>query len=131
MYVRFVRQRRIEGMRARAGIFNAAYELKRKPELDDQTYQTLTDMLNWFEYNLYLPLRFNRTKSKAYLYKNTKGLSWFKPSATDALNRARQMRSLLKKHGYKIEELQTERVGYVVYEDDYQIVAEPFADTPV
>jgi hypothetical protein len=29
-----------------------------------------------------------------------------------------------------VVELRTERVGYVVYEDEAQVVAEPFRDTP-
>jgi hypothetical protein len=34
---------------------------------------------------------------------------------------------MLENHGVSVQMLKTERVGYVVYEDEYQIVAEPFA----
>jgi hypothetical protein len=32
-------------------------------------------------------------------------------------------------HGISVRMLKADRVGYIVYEDDFQIVAEPFADT--
>jgi len=38
-------------------------------------------------------------------------------------------RSLLESHGVAVQMLKTKQVGYVVYEYEYQIVAEPFADT--
>ena len=37
---------------------------------------------------------------------------------------------ILNDNGLLTEMLNTRRPGYVVYEDDYQIVAYPFADTP-
>ena len=36
---------------------------------------------------------------------------------------------LLRAHGINVEILSTERPGYVVYEDQFQIVAEPFKET--
>lgn len=36
----------------------------------------------------------------------------------------------IAKCGHATTELRTERVGYVVYEDELQVVAEPFLDTP-
>jgi hypothetical protein len=38
------------------------------------------------------------------------------------------MAEILVRHGIGVEVLKAERVGYVVYEDEFQIVAEPFAD---
>ena len=36
------------------------------------------------------------------------------------------MVTILEDHGVSVQMLKTERVGYVVYEDAYQVVAEPF-----
>lgn len=41
------------------------------------------------------------------------------------------MPALLRDNGHPIEVLRTGRVGHVINEDDDQIVAEPFSDTPV
>ena len=37
--------------------------------------------------------------------------------------------AILQNHGIPVRMLKADRVGYVVYEDEYQVVAEPFADT--
>lgn len=36
----------------------------------------------------------------------------------------------IAKCGHATAELRSERVGYVVYEDEIQVIAEPFRDTP-
>ena len=38
-------------------------------------------------------------------------------------------RLILEHYGHPVLILSEERVGYVVHEDDFQIIAEPFADT--
>ena len=32
--------------------------------------------------------------------------------------------------GYAMREVRTSRPGYVVYDDEFQVVAEPFSETP-
>jgi hypothetical protein len=39
----------------------------------------------------------------------------------------RELVGILQNHGVLVQTLTTDGVGYVVYEDDFQIVAEPFA----
>ncbi len=39
------------------------------------------------------------------------------------------MVAMLQHHHVPVRMLKTERVGYVVYEDKHQIVAEPYAET--
>jgi hypothetical protein len=39
------------------------------------------------------------------------------------------MVAILQNHGIPVRMLKADRIGYVVYEDEYQVVAEPFADT--
>ena len=117
-------------MAAREGFFCAAYELRRNPSLDVHSRRRLEGLLAWFRAHLPVPDRFNRSSSKGYARRNTKGLSWFKPSAAEVLVRAHDLRALLNEHGHMIDVIKTERIGYVVYEDAIQVVAEPFADTP-
>ena len=47
------------------------------------------------------------------------------------LDKAFDLTALLTDHGYHVEVLRTGRVGYILYEDAHQVVAEPFGDTPV
>jgi len=39
-----------------------------------------------------------------------------------------EMTWILHEHGVNVHMVKAQRVGYVVYEDDHQVVAEPFAD---
>lgn len=41
----------------------------------------------------------------------------------------REIAAILEAHGVITEMIRTERPGYIVYQDEYQIVAEPFMDT--
>ena len=86
-------------------------------------------LLGWLGDNLEKPTRFNRTKSKGYYRRATKGMSWFKPTATDHISRMHALAAILRNHGHQVSLMKTRSPGYVVYEDDYQVVAEPFRDT--
>lgn len=46
------------------------------------------------------------------------------------LAKARDLITLLQDNGYPTCTLRSARIGYVLFEDAHQIVAEPFADTP-
>lgn len=117
-------------MDAREGFFCAAYDLRDMAELDQFTSARLEALLDWFRDNLDIPYRFNRTKSKGAFRRNTKGLSWFRPEADAILSKSYQMVALLQENGYEIDTLRSNRIGYIVYEDAHQVIAEPFSDTP-
>jgi hypothetical protein len=40
-----------------------------------------------------------------------------------------ELKRILEDNGHVVSTIQEERIGYVVYEDVTQVVAEPFADT--
>ena len=46
------------------------------------------------------------------------------------MKRLRRIAGLLGSVGVPVQELRTTRPGYILYEDDFQIVALPFRDTP-
>ena len=56
-------------------------------------------------------------------------LSWFKDTAREHVAKVRTIATLLEARGVAVFTVATERPGYVVYEDDFQVVAEPFADS--
>jgi hypothetical protein len=55
--------------------------------------------------------------------------AWFKDTATEHLARMHQIKGILERYGHSVVMLSETRVGYVVYDDAYQVVAEPFTDT--
>ena len=131
-FIRFVRPKLILGTSAREGFHCAAYALRNDPLCDNATHQRVTGLLNWFSAHLAIPAKFSRTSSKAARSRTfTPGLSRFRDDATIMLDKAFDLTALLTDHGYHVEVLRTGRVGYILYEDAHQVVAEPFGDTPV
>jgi hypothetical protein len=129
MYLRFVMQNPISHSEFREGIFAAAYDLKVAGRLSSEDEHHLTQLLQWFEHNLAVPTKFNRTRSKGYYRRATKGIAWFKSSATTHLERIHELAELLDRYDVRSEVVMSERPGYIVYEDNAQVIAEPFRDT--
>jgi hypothetical protein len=110
----------------RGGIFWAAYALRRDNEISVADRKSLDDLLAWFRVNLAVPDRFNRSKSKGYYRRRTAGISWLKPTASEHLAKMGEQAKILRNNGYEVSKITTDRAGYVVFEDDHQVVAEPF-----
>ena len=132
MFIRFVWPNIIDGTSAREGFFCAAYSLRDDQQLDTNVKDRCEDLLAWFRANLKTPPKFSRSKSKGHYRRQvTLGLSWFRDDATQMVEKAFEMVAFLGENGYPIEVLRTSRVGYIIYEDAAQVVAEPFWDTPI
>jgi len=110
------------------GIFDAAYELRDNARISISDRRLLEDLLSWFEANLGAPARFNRTSSKGYYRRRTKGVSWLKSTAGGHIAKMRELAAILERNAYAVSQITSKRPGYVVFEDDHQIVAEPFRD---
>ena len=54
------------------------------------------------------------------------GICWFKTGATEHISRVYEMVHILERNGTYIQKITTDKPGYVVYEDEWQLVAEPF-----
>ena len=106
------------------GIFTAAYDLRDGGTLPDYEYERLVALLDWFSEHLRRPARFARSMRRPW-----GAICWFRPTAREHLSRAHEMAALLRDHDVLIRMIKTRRVGYVVYEDEHQVVAEPYADT--
>ena len=128
MLVRFVTQMPNPLTGDRLGVFQAAYRLRRSDDLPDYVEAQISDSLIWFSQHLEVPARFNRTKSKAFRDRNTRGLCWLKPGASAHLSRLRELSAILMAEGLHVEMIRTANPGYVIYEDQHQVVAEPFRD---
>ena len=55
-------------------------------------------------------------------------MCWFKPTATEHIAKVREISCILQQNGVYVRLIKAQRPGYVIYEDEYQVVAEPFAD---
>ena len=83
------------------------------------------DLVRWFDEQLREPSRLARSRNSRA---KKVAISWFKESATEHIQRMRDLVAMLQAHGVAVEVVRTERPGYIVYEDDHQIAAEPFRD---
>jgi hypothetical protein len=112
-----------------SGVFQLAVQLKDSALLSDHDRQVLHDELAWFNEHLTEPARFNRSKSKGSYRRKTRGISWFRDTATECLSRMHELKRILEINGHPVTIIREARVGFIIYEDDHQVVAEPFADT--
>jgi hypothetical protein len=126
MYLRFVVAEINEDSQRELGVFHAAGKLRDEGKLLDHEQEEHDLIREWFNRHLEKPNRFTNAKPP-YYRKQSKALSWFKDSAHEHLSQIRSLVAILENHGVSVQMLKTDHVGYIVYEDEYQIVAEPFA----
>jgi hypothetical protein len=108
------------------GLFVAAYDLTRGNELPNHHRENLSELIDWFRKNLKRPSKFNSSSSKGADRRNTKGVSWYKDTSIEHIEKMREISAILRDLGLSVNERATIRPGYIVYEDDFQVVAEPF-----
>lgn len=126
MYIRFVIAQKDPDSGRRQGLFHALRELKDRGELYDYELHHANTILTWFDIHLDKPDSLTRSSKPHAL---NKAISWFKDSAVQHIQRMRSLQQILEAHGIRVEIIRTDRPGYIVYEDAYQIAAEPFQDT--
>ena len=126
MYLRFVIHQNDEDSGRRQGLFQALAEVRERGELFEHELEMVKEIHKWFNENLKKPSSFNRSAKPHAL---NKAISWFKDSANEYISRMRELAAILDRHGVSIDVIQTDRPGYIVYEDEHQITAEPFSDS--
>jgi hypothetical protein len=128
MFIRFVTWQLDDDSQKSLGIFHAAWGLRDHGLLTKREEEELEALRRWFDANLEKPTRFTASKPP-YYRKQNKAISWFRDTATVHITKMREMASIVEGHGHGVRMLKSQRVGYVVYEDQHQVVAEPFWDT--
>jgi hypothetical protein len=126
VYIRFVVHRRNEDSGRRDGLIQAAWDLLESNTLSDFEREQFNDILCWFGKYLRVPDRFaRRDHSQAH----PEAICWLKASAVDHVSWMRELGRVLGEHDIVTEMIAVERPGYIVYEDDHQVAAVPFAET--
>lgn len=126
MYIRFVVDNLDCDSGKRQGIFQAIDSLQEEGLLYAYEDVTAKDIRKWFSKYLKKPKSFNRS-SKPHAI--SKAISWFKPTAKEHIEKMRQLATIIEGHGIHVHTIRTDRPGYIVYEDEYQITAEPYHET--
>jgi hypothetical protein len=123
MFVRFVIAHRHPDTGVQTGIFEGAKRLPKIGRRPDWDEVRLDELMSWFLANLPLPKRVARSRRPNGHHA---AVSWFKQSATEHISMARELAAILEAHDIATTMLTTDRPGYIVYEDDVQVLAEPF-----
>ncbi len=120
-YVRFQGLELNCGTSNKRGIFQLAYELKHASSTAHYDDQQLRKNLTWLETHLQVP---------SVLEKGThyRAICWFKDAAHEPLKRIWAIKFLLQEYGRTVDLIATRKPGYILYEDGWQIVAQPFRD---
>jgi hypothetical protein len=130
MFLRFVTTELHRESHQELGLFQAAAKLRDSGSLSKAEEDLLQEVRDWFNANLEKPKRFTSAKPP-YYRKRQNGISWFKDSARAHITKMREKVALLKHHDVPVRMVKTTRPGYVMYEDAFQVVAVPFADSDI
>jgi hypothetical protein len=118
-YVRFVIGRKDEDSHVEQGIFQAAARALEWHNITGSDADELYELRAWFNENLEKPTSFGREKLRL-------GICWFKTGSTEHISRIWEMVRILERNGIYVKKIRTDKPGYVIYEDEWQLVAEPF-----
>lgn len=110
----------------RQGLFQAAAKLIKANVLSSDELEELQSLQKWFNDHLKAPDRFAR---KDRTNAAPRAISWFKSSASAHVSRMHAICRILREHDIAIEMISSGRPGYIVFEDEHQIAAVPFAET--
>ena len=125
VYVRFVCFQTLAGQRSRLGLFQALNEAQGSDHAPDWALAALAEIQHWFGKNLAVPTRFERGRWRR---PGQPALSWFKTTANEHIRRMQELKTALEACGVHVEVLNTREPGVIIYEDEFQITAEPGAD---
>ncbi|WP_024520216.1 hypothetical protein [Bradyrhizobium sp. Tv2a-2] len=127
MFVRFVVHKIDSNSGRRQGLFQAVQALEHYGALNIQDAKYLDAICGWFSEHLEEPAR-QAISSRHHGRKQA--LSWFKDTATNHIAKMRELAEMLERYGVPVEMIKAKRLGYILYEDEFQVAAYPFSDTP-
>ncbi len=128
MLVRFVIADLHRDSHKEMGVFQAVFALRDAGELQEYEDALVRQVSDWFNKNLEEPSGFTNAKPP-YDRRSQTAITWFKESAMAHIGMIRQLAAILENRGTPVQMITTDKPSYIVYEDEHQVVAEPFSDT--
>jgi hypothetical protein len=117
MYLRFAVHATDEDSRRETGLFTVLYRLRDTGHLSADETTWFDEQERWFRRHLKRPKDL----------KEPLAIMWFKATAAEHIARMRALAALLEHKDTLVAVFETEKPGYLVYEDDHQVAAIPFA----
>ncbi|WP_420479376.1 hypothetical protein [Brevundimonas sp. FT23028] len=122
IYIRFVCFQTVGRQRTRLGLFKAIDEAVESEHAESWAIAEARQQCGWFNANLAIPKQFSTGGHRGF---GQPGLSWFKPSAAEHIQRMHALKVALEACGVHVEVLTTRDPGLIVWQDEHQVVAEP------
>ncbi len=116
-YIRFVVGTNREEPKHQAGVVASARILKEGGQLPDYEVEHVEEIFSWLNTHLPCPPFSGKKWSPD-------AISWFKSSAQDMISKFRELIAILEEHDHPVEMLRTDHPGMILYEDDFQVVAQ-------
>ncbi len=126
MFLRFETHGRHAETGLKVGVFHVAYELLESDHLESLERREIRLVLDWFAEHLPIPHRLACSRRPGA---HSNGVCWFKSTAARHVSQVRYLAILLRQQQIAVVEKRTVNPGYIAFEDDFQVVAEPFAET--
>ena len=124
MFIRFVSSEIHEASHVSAGLFCAAFRQLDEMVLSDHEHAAVADLISWFNVNLRGPFEY-RLRCR---WRAPRSICWFRSTAHEHLAQARELITILEDRDVFIRTIKCPKTGYVLYEDEVQVLAQPFAD---
>jgi hypothetical protein len=124
MFVRFVSNEIDNDSHVPAGLFCAAFDLIDDGKLSDHDYDELADLMRWFRLHLNGPFEHRLRKP----WRARRSICWFKSEAHEHVKHAWRLVNVLKRNEVLVRMIKSQTVGYIIYEDPAQVLAQPSAD---
>jgi hypothetical protein len=126
MLIRFIIGRTDPDSGRRQGLFQALGELRDSGRMLAHDHARLWSITDWFGENLRVPPRFSLSSAP---HRKAQAICWFRDSARRHIARMWEVETILSDYGVDVLVIRTRKPGYVVYQDEHQVTAYPFADT--
>lgn len=116
-YIRFVIGRDPADHRDERGIFQGVALALEWETIIGSDADALRKLQAWFGQHLKKPTSSGRDEHRF-------GVCWFKTDATRYIEQIQEMVVILERNGISVQKIKTDKPGYLIYEDDWQLVAE-------
>ena len=116
-YVRFVVGTNREEPKYQTGVVTSLRVLKESGQLPDYEVEHVEEIFSWLNTHLPCPPFDGKNWSPD-------AISWFKASAQGMISKFRELIAILEQYDKPVQMLTTEHPGMILYEDDFQVVAQ-------
>ena len=123
MFIRFITGQIHKDSHVSTGLFCAARDLLWSDGLPEYEFDALSELRRWF--SAYLDSPFDHLSHDE---RYDRAICWFKATAGEYLERAWDLVTILERNDVYVWTIRSQKTGYVYYEDDAQVFAEPFHD---